>query len=239
MAMGLGAASFLAACGSTRTRTGRLGDPIPDSPDYRPLSGADRGRVPVRRPNYTNPRGTLPHTVTVLNRHTWATSGPIVSRANRMGRVRSITIHHDGMSPYYSTLYDDTARRLEAIRNSHVNRGWADIGYHFAIDPSGRVWACRPEALQGAHVKDYNPGNLGILVLGNYEDQRPTAATTRTLDHLIAAKMDEHRVALDRVYTHREWASTACPGRHLQAHMQTARARGGPIDRAIATTAMA
>ena len=239
MALGLGAAGVLAACGSSQTRKSRLGDPIPDTPDYRPLANADRTRPPVRRRNYNAPRGSLPQTVTVLNRQTWATRGPIVQRANRMGRLRSITVHHDGMTPYYSTLYDDTARRLESIRNGHVGRGWADIGYHYAVDPSGRVWACRPESLQGAHVKDYNPGNLGILVLGNYERQRPTAATTRTLDHLIAAKMDEHRVALDRVFTHREWASTACPGRHLQAHMHTARARGGPIDRAVATIAMA
>jgi hypothetical protein len=237
MALGAGAAAFLTACGSTPTRNGRVGDPIPGSPDYRPLAGGTR--PPLRRPNYGNPRANLPETVTVLNRQTWATRGPVVTRANRMGQIRSITVHHDGMSPYYSTLYDDTARRLESIRNSHVGRGWADIGYHYAIDPSGRVWACRPESLQGAHVKDYNPGNLGILVLGNYEEQRPTAASTRTLDLLIAAKMDEHRLNLRSVYTHREWASTACPGRHLQTHMQTARASGGPIDRAVATVAFA
>lgn len=237
--VGVAATVFLGACGSSPSRRGSLGDPIPSSPDYRPIARGTREQVPIRRPLYNPPRGNLPQQITVLNRQTWATRGPVLDRANRMGKIRSVTIHHDGMTPFTSMLYDDTARRLESIRNSHVNNGWADIGYHYAIDPAGRVWECRPESVQGAHVKDYNPGNLGILVLGNYEQQRPTAATTHTLDNLIAAKLEQHRVALNSVYTHREWARTACPGRHLQAHMQTARASGGPIDRANVTIAMA
>ena len=239
MALTAGAAALLAGCGSTQIRRSRIGDPIPGDPNYRPISRSSHHRSPTQRPSYRVPRETLPSEVTILSRSAWASNGPVMSRANRMGRIRSLTVHHDGMSSFTSTTYDDTARRLEAIRSSHVNKGWADIGYHYAIDPAGRVWACRPESLQGAHVKDYNPGNVGILVLGNYEKQRPTAATTRTLDRLIASQMDTHRVGLDRVYTHREWARTACPGKHLQAHMVAARVSDGPIARAVASIASA
>lgn len=239
LVIGAGAAAVLTGCGSTPSRHGRIGEPIPSAPDYRPLTDADRKRVPMRRPSYRVPRETLPPRVTILSRQTWSSSGPVLSRANRMGKIRSLTIHHDGMSPFTSTLYDDTARRLEAIRASHVNKGWADIGYHYAIDPAGRVWACRPESLQGAHVKDHNPGNIGILVLGNYEHHRPTAATKATLDSLIATQMDTRHLTINRVFTHREWASTACPGRHLQDHMVAARASGGHIQRVVATIASA
>lgn len=239
LAITAGAAALLAGCGSTQTRRGRLGDPIPGDPNYRPISRSNTNRTPTQRPSYRVPRETLPSEVTILSRSAWASHGPVLSRANRMGHIRSLTIHHDGMSPFTSTTYDDTARRLEAIRASHVNRGWADIGYHYAIDPAGRVWACRPESLQGAHVKDYNPGNVGILVLGNYERQRPTAATTRTLDRLIASQMEIRHLPINRVYTHREWARTACPGRHLQDHMVAARASNGPIARAVANLATA
>ena len=235
LTLGAGAAAMLTACGTTPTRRSRIGDPIPDSPDYQPIAKGSTNRVPIRRPTYRVPRETLPEQVTILNRQAWSSQGPILSRANRMGKIRSLTVHHDGMSPFSSTLYDDTASRLDAIQRSHVNKGWADIGYHYAIDPAGRVWACRPTQLQGAHVKDYNSGNIGILVLGNYERQRPTPAAVQTLDRLIAAQMDAHRLNLDRVYTHREWASTACPGRYLQDHMIAARARGGIIDRTVAT----
>lgn len=237
LAVGVGATAFLAACGSSGSRTSsRIGEPIPDSPGYRPLSRHETTPPPMRRQPY---RAPAPQGVTVIGRQTWATRGPILTRANRMGQIRSITVHHDGMNPFTSNLYDDTARRLEMIRNSHVNKGWADIGYHYAIDPAGRAWACRPETLQGAHVKNYNPGNLGILVLGNYEEQRPTRATLESLDRIIASNVGSHRLAVNSVFTHREWASTACPGRHIQAHMQSARASGGAIAQAMATLASA
>jgi hypothetical protein len=171
----------------------------------------------------------------VVNRATWASQGPIMSRANRMGRVEYITVHHDGMNPFTSTLFEETSRRLESIRRAHVNQEWADIGYHFAVDPAGRVWEGRPESLQGAHVKDRNPRNLGIVVLGNFEKQRPTDAALRAIDMLVASKMDQYGVPVNKVMTHREWAATACPGRHLQSHMQAARDPGGSIRVALET----
>ena len=68
------------------------------------------------------------------------------------------------------------------IRRGHVNHnGWADIGYHFAVDRAGRVWSCRPLVWQGAHVKDRNEGNIGVLVLGNFEIERPTSAQLNAL----------------------------------------------------------
>ncbi len=228
LALGAGAA-WLTGCGSTQTRLSHVGDPIPGSPVYRPLPS--RRRLPHRGQAPTTPPTSG---LSVIGRRTWATHGPIVSRADRMGRVRYITVHHDGMSPFTSTLFDDAARRIEAIRHAHVAKGWADIGYHYAIDPAGRIWAARPEALQGAHVKNHNPNNLGVLMLGNFEKQRPTTAAKRTLDAFLTMKMDEFRVPVNKVYTHREWAPTACPGRHLQSHMQVARARGGAIRTASA-----
>ena len=230
LALGAGAA-WLAGCGSTQPRLSHVGEPIPGSPVYRPLPG--RRSIPHSIP--TPPPETHPSGLSVIGRRTWASRGPIVSRADRMGRVRYITVHHDGMAPFTSTLYDDAARRIEAIRHAHVAKGWADIGYHYAIDPAGRIWAARPEALQGAHVKNHNPNNLGVVMLGNFERQRPSKAATRTLDAFVTMKMDAYRVPVNKVFTHREWAPTACPGRHLQSHMQIARARGGSIRTASAS----
>ncbi|HHN78096.1 MAG TPA: N-acetylmuramoyl-L-alanine amidase [Phycisphaerales bacterium] len=229
LALGAGAA-WLAGCGSNQTRLSRVGDPIPGSPVYRPLPSRRRFPHTTR----THPSTRPPTDLSVIGRRTWASRGPIVSRADRMGMVRYITVHHDGMSPFTSTLYDDAARRIEAIRHAHVAKGWADIGYHYAIDPAGRIWAARPEALQGAHVKYHNPNNLGILMLGNFEKQQPTVAAKKTLDAFLTMKMDEFHVPVNKVFTHREWAPTACPGRHLQSHMQVARARGGAIRTASA-----
>ena len=149
-----------------------------------------------------------------------------------MGRVNKITIHHEGSSPFYSTNQGDVARRLESIRAGHVSKGWADIGYHYVIDPAGRVWQGRPTSLQGAHVKDENPGNLGVMVLGNFESQRATPAQLATLDQFVASQMRQYGVSVRNVYTHRELRPTACPGRSLQAYMLQTRASAGRMARA-------
>ena len=68
--------------------------------------------------------------------------------------ARYITIHHDGMpEAFTSTTKVSAASRLETIRKSHLRRDggrWGDIGYHFAIDPAGRLWQGRPLTWAGS-----------------------------------------------------------------------------------------
>jgi hypothetical protein len=170
----------------------------------------------------TGPAGVIP-------RSQWTGAAPIDSRADPMRGFQRITVHHDGMSPFYSANQADAMRRLESIRRAHVGQGWADIGYHFAIDPAGKVYACRPLTLQGAHVKDQNPGNIGVMVMGNFEQQMPTPQAINALEAFLAALMRQHRLGARAVFTHRELAATACPGRNLQTRMVQARASGGKL----------
>jgi len=155
----------------------------------------------------------------VLPRAAWTREGPDFTAMDRMVPIHHVTIHHDGLSALFET--DDleaTAARIELYRRGHCGRGWADIGYHFVIDRAGRVWEGRPRDWQGAHVKDRNPGNIGILVMGNFEVQRPTDAQLATLDRHLAATRSYWGVSWSHVLSHREWpgATTLCPGRHLQ-----------------------
>lgn len=175
------------------------------------------------------PDSSLP--IGVMSRSQWTSKG--VARPNdvyALGPVRRITIHHDGMPPTQLSSSRDVSARLEQVRSSHVNgRGWADIGYHYAIDPAGRVWEARSVRYQGAHVKDQNENNLGILILGNFDQQSPTSAATTALDRFVANQMLRYGVPLSRVVTHQELAKTECPGRSLQRYMVRTRSGGGQL----------
>ena len=214
--------SFLAAC-QTPSRISRVGEPIGADPRVRPID-----ETPIPGPRVVGRRtgGAAPG---AIDRRDWARYGPNPRRADRMRGVHRITIHHDGMDVFASTSRDAAARRLESIRRAHVGRGWADIGYHFAIDPAGRVWEGRPLDLQGAHVKHHNAHNLGVLVMGNYERQRPSEATVRGLESFVAAQLAAFGVDPAEVRTHRELAATACPGRFLQRRVDVSRRPGGAI----------
>jgi hypothetical protein len=161
----------------------------------------------------------------ILARMRWAGGQPVPALMNRMLPVTAITVHHDGMDPFFGNDQSSAAARLEAIRRAHREKGWGDIGYHFAVDREGRVWECRPLLWQGAHVKDQNEGNIGVLTLGNFDRQSPTAPQLSSLNKCVSWLMNRYKVPLRRVFTHQEWptARTACPGMSLQRYMVAVR----------------
>lgn len=175
----------------------------------------------------------------VLPRREWAGGGTIESRANPMNGVRRITIHHSAVASSGVRTRADAARMLESIRRGHVSQQWADIGYHYIIDPHGRIWEGRPIRFQGAHVKDNNEHNLGIMLMGNFEVERPTPAAISSLDAFVGEQMRRYNVGLRRaadksagVFTHQEIMSTVCPGRNLQGYMIATRSSSGRLARA-------
>ncbi len=212
----LGSLAFLAGCSTTGT----------SSNDLPGVIWSEQGPVAMPAPSRPATPRTDPG---VIRRSSWAKGNPIPANMNRMVPVKRITIHHDGMDAFTSTSRSAAAARLEKIRRSHLRRGpqkWGDIGYHYAIDPAGRIWECRPLTWQGAHVKDQNPGNLGILVMGNYDRQSVTTAQKQAIDRFVTVQLRQYRLPVRNLHTHQELAPTACPGRSLQAFMVQSRANG-------------
>jgi len=165
--------------------------------------------------------------VRAISRATWAKADPIGSRINKMGAIQMITVHHEGWTPVWFEDTKSTADRLDGIRRSHIDRLRAgDIGYHYIIDRGGRIWEGRNIAYQGAHVREHNENNVGIMVLGNFDQQQPSTAQVGTLRTLLATVTKQYRIPTSKVYTHQELNKTECPGKVLQAHMTTLRRNG-------------
>lgn len=219
-----GASAFLGGC------QGKGGGWEPLDPSDRSLNGPlTNAPVSASGSGRSDPMLARPP-VGVLARRQWTRATTKSSEADAMVRVQRITVHHDGMPPVSLHTRSAVVNRLELIRRSHVNRrGWADIGYHFVVDPFGNVWEARPLIYQGAHVKDHNERNMGVMVLGNFEEQRPTAAALSALDGFLRGQMNRFGVPLSRVLTHQELAPTACPGRSLQRHMVAVRHGSGAL----------
>lgn len=227
-----GSAAALTGCGGSRAKRvsgSTIGEPIPADPTLRRAGPTRAAPAPSPRPADTAPRPLTGSEPRIVKRASWTRSGPIVARANGMGGIDRITIHHDALPGPAGGGWADVVHRLERIRQSHVNEGWADIGYHYAVDPAGRVWSCRPLELQGAHVRNRNPHNLGVLVLGNYNLQSPTPQALDSLEALVAYEMRRFAVPVHRVRTHLELSRTECPGRNLQPRVDMMRAASATI----------
>lgn len=143
-------------------------------------------------------------TYTILGRDHWNAVPPSRQISERKwANVTGITIHHSGASKFQS---------IREIQQYHMEEhGWFDIGYNHLIKGGaiyrGRGWLKTP-------VHDKVNTNIGVCILGNYENELPDA---RDLDALC------WYIQTARAFAGRKLAvtghgdiptnTTACPGR--------------------------
>jgi len=120
-----------------------------------------------------------------------------------------ITIHH-------TATPQNGASRVRSIQNYHMhNNGWIDIGYHYLIGSQGNIYEGRPVDVVGAHVGGYNTGNVGIAVIGNYQNEDINQRQQRGIEELGAWLCSNYSISPQRIYGHRDFSSTVCPGDYL------------------------
>lgn len=154
--------------------------------------------------------------VRVHSRHEWNAS-PVRSNKELMGRPYRITVHHSGMLEPEEQSLSAAATIIKKIQRNHQKqRHWADIGYHYLIDRSGRVWEGRSIRYQGAHARGHhnNHGNIGIVLLGNFTRQRVTAQQAYSLNAILYTLCRKYGLRPSKIYTHSEMVggTTQCPG---------------------------
>ena len=154
--------------------------------------------------------------------------------------VRLVIVHHTATPNDYTP--DQAAAIVRGIDVYHVRaNGWNDIGYNFLVDRYGRIYEGRYGGVTrnviGAHALGFNTGSVGIALIGNFMTVAPTTAALRSLERLIAWRLDlAHvdpvstlayvsngserwragtRVKLRAVSGHRDTGLTDCPGNLL------------------------
>jgi hypothetical protein len=189
---------------------------ISRDPSQRPL------RLPDRRRAIPTTAGQLE----IIPRSQWAASRPIPNRLNSMGSIYRMTVHHEGNPrANYDINKSDVANNLELIRKLHLKRMTAgDIGYHYIIDRAGRIWEGRYLTYQGAHVGgSTNVGNIGIMLLGNFDIQQPSEAQRQSLKRFLVYLKNRHHISHGQIHTHQELKPSQCPGINLQSYMNKLR----------------
>ncbi len=161
--------------------------------------------------------------LSVMKRERWAPAGPDLRRLQRASRYDKITVHHCGGASNYHTVENAVMHDIDNISAGHRKRRYGDIGYHFIVDYAGRVWEGRKLLYQGAHVLGRNAGNIGITLLGNFNEQSPSAKQLASLKKLVAALRSSFSIAPSNVYGHRDLGASTCPGKNLYPHISRLR----------------
>lgn len=113
---------------------------------------------------------------------------------------------------------------VESINETHLDRGWEGVGYHFVIgngDGMGdgeieETFRWR-EQMHGAHAgkKLYNQHGIGIVLIGNFQETAPSPAQLSSVKRLVATLKQEYGIPTDHVIPHKDVKATECPGKNF------------------------
>lgn len=189
------------------------------APALRPAAG---GAAPGAAPPPATPPPEMDapvaaQTIDLIPRSAWGAkppSGPIPTHT-----LRRLTVHH---SAQRAPDVAGAPGRIRAFQAYHQSKGFPDIAYHFIIDRAGNIYEGRDPLAPGSTFTNYDPaGHFLALLDGNYEDQQPTAAQQAALVRLLAWASQTYGIDPATLSGHRDHASTACPGRHAQALIES------------------
>src|SRR5262245_5307157 len=141
--------------------------------------------------------------------------------------VTHLIVHHTAMGN--ETPDSDWPAIVRDIWNFHVfERGWADIGYNYLIDPNGVIYEGRSggDNVVGAHFSGVNAGTMGVAMLGDFTNEAPTIEALNSLKKILAWKCDQRgldptgksphgasQLNLNTISGHRDGpGATECPG---------------------------
>jgi hypothetical protein len=202
------------------------------------------------------PEKGAPIAINVIGRATWRARAPMLDGvriwefhavkrgasppyaeaipSNETNPLRSvlqwITVHHTA-DPALSSL--ETVAQLQ---KKHQDEGVedspaADIGYHFLIDADGEIYEGRPLGIKGSHVENFNGGNVGIALAGDFESRAqnrfspdsPSVEALASLDLLVDVL--GLRFEIRSAWSHDErkkqsvGSGKECPGDNLIGHV--------------------
>lgn len=124
-----------------------------------------------------------------------------------------IMLHHSATAPDLT---------VENLRQMHLQRGFADIGYHYVLVRVGDGLALkrgRPDTQSGAHAGagNWNSKALGVCTVGYFHhgNSLSESFTGSMYDDLVGAVAHlckKYGIPPTNIRYHRDVKATACPG---------------------------
>lgn len=99
-----------------------------------------------------------------------------------------------------------------AIARYHIDHwDWPGIGYHALVDYLGRLYYTGDLATSRAHVYGHNHHTVGVCLIGDFTQRRPSDRQLRGAANLLAETQYQLGAHLP-IVGHRDMMATECPG---------------------------
>ncbi|GFT63592.1 peptidoglycan-recognition protein 1 [Nephila pilipes] len=111
---------------------------------------------------------------------------------------------------------ESCSAQMRSMQNYHMNLGWGDIGYNFAIGGDGRVYEGVGWTRQGVHTYGWNAKSYGIAFIGDYSQAKPSAKMLKAARYLIICGIQTGLISETReLHGARDATCTDSPGDKL------------------------
>jgi N-acetyl-anhydromuramyl-L-alanine amidase AmpD len=118
------------------------------------------------------------------------------------------------------------------IEKKHMGeRRWEEVGYHCLITPDGQIYEGRHLAFKGSHVEIANTGKIGILIMGDFDqqlwdsDDDPTPSQLSAVESFVKTLKGAFST-MTKLAGHRDYkAGTERPGGELYKLIPSLRAK--------------
>jgi len=166
----------------------------------------------------------------VVPRSNWLDNNPPVKSLADLPNPKRITIHHFFNPSNPAQTEFEEIQRMRGVRRGQMEnpvQRFSDIGYHFVIMSSGRIYEGRPQGKRGAH--DVINDGFGVAFDGDYTSRTITqeqfdsavALCTKLCQQIgitdptipvSTPTADFGTINLPRICGHRDRVITGCPG---------------------------
>jgi hypothetical protein len=140
---------------------------------------------------------------------------------SRKHTPKYITIHHAGVTWEGKTTPDKFVKNMQAW--GQKDKGWPDLPYHFLIAPDGRIFEGRPLIYEpDTNTKYELAGNIGVEMMGNFNEQRPSEQQLESCVNLVAWLAQEYDIEPQNIRGHNDAApgQTSCPGKDFYRYLE-------------------
>lgn len=181
--------------------------------------------IPVQTPFWDSPPPTPP----IVSRTVWDARPLNLEAAEEYGTFdpqsnpEGVLTYPDNLREVLNTVVVHHSAYPNAgpkdIQDLHMDRrAFADVAYHFMIDSDGVIYEGRKINIRGAHVQGYNTGSVGIVLLGNFNDDLPAESQLLSLRRLVDYLQFTYKIQYlsgHKDYPDQSPDGTECPGDNL------------------------
>ena len=103
------------------------------------------------------------------------------------------------------------------------------LGYAYWVEKYGKLYQARRDNEESAHTVDsnrphyWNRNALSICLQGNFETEKPTNSSLKTLKEWLDEKRKKYSIPMDRILYHGQIVPTLCCGKYLKEWLKNYR----------------